>query len=291
MITQYRFSFRFYFYSAVTAWTCWGVAAYLSHLSSAAEYAIFISLFGLLGLCGPLVVALYYASKDREVIRDVFSRIGNIDKSTVIYFAASILLMPASILLAMAISIPLGYDSNQFVISGHASFSSGVMPVWFILVMAPIIEELAWHSYGTDCLRRRHNLFRTSIIFAIYWAIWHVPLALINGYYHSNLVVEGAIYGINFLVSLFPFVLLMNWLYYKSNRNILVAVFLHLTANVSSEIFATHPDSKIIQTILLLVLTLTLLYKQRTYFFGNSLDAERINSNSDTKMLSRAFAK
>jgi membrane protease YdiL (CAAX protease family) len=130
-------------------------------------------------------------------------------------------------------------------------------------VIAPVLEELGWHSYGTDCLRQRYNLFHTSIIFAVFWALWHVPLATIKGYYHANLVVEGALYSINFLVSLFPFVFLMNWLYYKTGRNILVAIVLH----AFNEIFAMHPDSKVIQTGLLLILSVVVIAKERKMFF------------------------
>jgi hypothetical protein len=178
--------------------------------------------------------------------------------------------MPASIILAMAISLLFGYDVGQFKITGHTTFSSALFPVWFILISAPILEELAWHSYGTDCLRQRFSLFTTSMIFAVYWALWHIPLALIQGYYHSNLVVEGALHSLNFLISMFPFVLLMNWLYYKTGRNILVTVVLHLTANVFNEIFLTHPDSKVIQTGLLLVLSGYLLFAQRDVFFSKN---------------------
>ncbi|MDH5324729.1 MAG: CPBP family intramembrane metalloprotease [Gammaproteobacteria bacterium] len=280
MVTHYRFAFRFYGYSALTAWACWAPAAYLSHRADAADYSAYVSFFGLLGLCGPLLVALYYSAKDKKVMRDVVSRLTNFQKSTLPYLLLSVLLMPLSILLSMLLSLLIGHSSDQFIISGQASFSSGVLPVWFILIMAPVIEELAWHSYGTDCLRRRYSLFTTSMLFAVYWAIWHLPLAFVNGYYHSNLVVDGVIYSINFLLSLFPFVLLMNWLYYKANRNILVAVLLHLTANVFNEIFATHPDSKVIQTVFLLALTVFLLISQKSYFFSKDVADEPTNSQS-----------
>ena len=39
----------------------------------------------------------------------------------------------------------------------------------------------------------------------------------------------------------------MNWLYYKTNRNILVTVIFHITAVYFNEIFSTHPNSKCIQ--------------------------------------------
>ena len=51
--------------------------------------------------------------------------------------------------------------------------------------------------------------------FAAYWAVWHFHLAGIRGYYHANIAQEGWLYILNFIVSIFPFIILMNWLYYK----------------------------------------------------------------------------
>lgn len=59
----------------------------------------------------------------------------------------------------------------------------------------------------------------------------------------------------------------MNWLYYKTGRNILVAIVFHITAGFFNEIFMTHPDSKIIQTILLIVSTIFIVIKERDFFF------------------------
>jgi len=48
----------------------------------------------------------------------------------------------------------------------------------------------------------------------------------------------------------------------------LLAVLFHLTANVGNEIFATHPDSKVIQTAMLLVLVAWLVWRERALFFA-----------------------
>ncbi|MGA8205208.1 MAG: CPBP family intramembrane glutamate endopeptidase, partial [Woeseiaceae bacterium] len=78
---------------------------------------------------------------------------------------------------------------------------------------------------------------------------------------------SGWIYGVNFLVSIVPFVLLMNWLYYKTKRNILVAIVFHITAVYFHEIYATHPDSKIIPTGLLLILAAVLIGRDKAFIF------------------------
>lgn len=185
--------------------------------------------------------------------------------------------MLASILLAQAISLLFGYSASQFQITGHFTFSSGIFPVWFILIIAPVLEELAWHSYGTDSLRNRFNLFKTSIIFAIFWALWHLPLSFIKGYYQSNLVDTGWIHALNFVISLIPYVLLMNWLYYKTERNILVAIVFHITAGYFNEIFATNPDCKVIQTGILLVLTFFIILKDKDFFFKRKFEEDKLS--------------
>ncbi|MCB1307304.1 MAG: hypothetical protein KDK30_03950 [Leptospiraceae bacterium] len=79
---------------------------------------------------------------------------------------------------------------------------------------------------------------------------------------------EGPLYVLNFVFSLFVFVILMNWLYYKTGRNILISVIFHLSVNINNEIFATHPDSKFIRTFLLLIDSVYVLIRDRDMFFN-----------------------
>jgi hypothetical protein len=102
--------------------------------------------------------------------------------------------------------------------------------------------------------------------------LWHLPLSFINGYYQSNLVESGFIHAINFPISIIPFVLLMNWLYFKTNRNILVAIVFHITAGYFNEIFATHPDSKIIQMGLLVIVAAFVVWKEGDFFFNRGYE-------------------
>jgi len=51
----------------------------------------------------------------------------------------------------------------------------------------------------------------------------------------------------------------------------------HITAGYFNEIFATHPDSKIIQTILLLVLAATIMVNDRGFFFRREIMSVKVN--------------
>ncbi|MCB1679093.1 MAG: hypothetical protein KDI16_10475 [Halioglobus sp.] len=87
------------------------------------------------------------------------------------------------------------------------------------------------------------------------------------------------------MVSVIPFVLLMNWLYYKTGRNILVTIIFQFTAGFFNEIIATHPDSKIIQTGLLLLLASVLFMLDRDFFFKRMTRDQENSGRFGTSML------
>ncbi len=269
MLTKYNKTLFFYGLSLIIPWLLWFITAYISY--NFTNLVVLQGFLGLLGLTSPVFVATYLFYCDKELFIDLKQRLFRFSGFKPIYGFFSFFFIFISMVLAQLISVLFGYSLNQFHISGVPSFSSALFSPWFILIFAPIIEELAWHSYGTDTLRRKYNLFKTSIIFSVYWTLWHLPLSFIKGYYHSNIVAEGWIYSINFVFSLFVFVILMNWLYYKTNRNILIAIFFHLSANISNEIFATHPDSKVIQTAILSIITIIVLIKEKDLFFRKDI--------------------
>ncbi|GAA8967734.1 hypothetical protein HpSP79_16120 [Helicobacter pylori] len=102
----------------------------------------------------------------------------------------------------------------------------------------------------------------------MFWAFWHLPLAFVKDYYQSQVLAEGALYTVNFVFSLIIFVLLMNWLYIKSGRSISVDILFHFCANLGNEIFSTHPDIKVIQTVIFSGIVLWVLIKEKSLFFG-----------------------
>jgi membrane protease YdiL (CAAX protease family) len=267
VIQDYKHTYLFYFLATIIPWSFWGLAAYISHSTDYRYPGELASLFAFVGLLSPTLIAFVLIYRNKRLMSDVLQRMINLRSGKPVYWLLTLLLMPASILLAQLVSLLFGYSASQFAFSESYSFTSGVFPVWFLLIAAPLVEELAWHSYGTDCLCKRFNLMTASLIFAFYWGVWHIPLSFINDYYHSNLVQGGWIHGVNFLVSLFPFVIIMNWLYFRTGRSILSAIIFHVTAGYFNEIFATHPDSKVIQTGLLIVLATLIVLKEKRFFF------------------------
>lgn len=266
VITRYRHRWLFFIIATAIPWALWFTAGALSHRPDrtiADDVAILI--LELLGLLAPVVVAAVLIGR-AGLWPDTWSRLTGARVGWGFGLFA-LLAMPASLLLATAVSVAAGYSPEQFDLRGGFTFTAGLLPAWVPLALAAILEELAWHGYGTDALAARWSVFRTSMVFAVIWAVWHLPLASIQGYYQAEVVETGWLTTVNFLVSIFPFVLLMNWVYYRTGRNIMVAIVFHLTANFGNEIFATHPDTKAIQTGLLLALCAVVLWRERALFF------------------------
>ena len=266
-LEKYRHPLLFYGIATPATWAFWFAAAYLSHVTPTSPFlATAVGVLVPVGLMCPAAVALCMIGLDHDLRDDLKRRLIGLKGVKPVYLLLTCFLMLASILLAQAISLLFGYSADQFHFSGHASFSTGAISGWFALLLAPFVEELAWHTYGTDCLRRSTNLLKVCLLFALYWAIWHMPLGLIKGSYQSNLAETSWLYSLNYVMSFIGYVLLVNWLYYKTNRSVLVAIVFHLTANCSAEAFCTHPDSKVIQTVLLLLLAVVLVIKDRDFF-------------------------
>ena len=219
---------------------------------------------GLAGLAGPIAVATWFIRRD-GLTRDVLTRLVAPRGTRTWVWLAALFLLPGALLVATALSIPFGYDVSQFQLRDGFSFSSGLMPAWITLALAPVLEELAWKTYGTMNWRPV-NVLWTSLVFGVVWVLWHVPLGFIEGYYQAEVVDEGLIHSLNYGVSLIPFVILMNRLYYRAGRIVLVAIVFHLAANFGNELFRTHPDIKVIQTALLLVLSVVVVWRDRELF-------------------------
>ncbi len=269
--TNYKHPLLYYGLSIFFSWILWFTAAYLSHYTKQNNW---INILELAGLLFPFILSLVLIFTNKALTHDFVNRFFNFDKSKWVYYVLVVTLMLGSLLLAQIVSLFFGYSTLQFNLALTPSFTSKLISPLAILFLAPLIEELAWHTYGTDCLRSRFNLFTTNIIFALFWGIWHVPLSFIKDYYHSNLAEQGWIYSLNFFVSLFPFVFIINWLYYKTNRNIIVAIVFHITAGFFIELFNTHPDSKIIQTLLLLAFSIMIVNKEKALFFNKNIIAQ-----------------
>lgn len=268
IVARYNRPVLFYTLATLIPWTFWFAAAYLSNLDNQTPTAgMLTALLSVAGLIAPVAVVVALLWNKPRLRADVRHRLSWPRNSNWLFIACAFFLLPASILAGTAVSLVFGYSPEQFQLRGGYTFSAGLLPVWVTLLGAAVLEELAWHSYGTDTLIRRMRVFSASMLFTVIWVLWHLPLSFIEGYYHNEVVKSGWLHTLNFPMSMIAFVLLMNWLYFRTGRSILIPIVFHTSANFANELFMTDPDTKIIQTGLLLILSVAVILRDRTLFF------------------------
>ena len=131
-------------------------------------------------------------------------------------------------------------------------------------------EEVGWRGYGEDSIRSRFNLFTTTVLFGVLWGLWHVPLFFINGYYQHDLWNTSIVYVINFFAQILVATILMNWLYYRNNRSITAAILFHFMLNLFSVLFQTEQFTKCIITIVMLMIAMVIIARNRAFFFNEA---------------------
>lgn len=260
----------FYAIVLLTTFALCPVATYLNLHPELSKWKI--ALF-FLALTIPCITALamIYASEDQMLIADFWKRLVSV-KIGAPYLALIVLFMPCVICLATAISVLFGQSADQFLLTKEMSAMKGwsILGILIPLVLAPLIEEIGWRGYGVDSLRAYTNLFYTSVLFGVFWAAWHLPAFFFKGSYQNDLWHLGAVYAINFFVSIFLIAFWVNWAYYKVDRSILAIALFHGMLNLSSMVLRTEQVTKCIATGILCLMTVLLIACERDFFFERS---------------------
>ena len=268
MIKKYKYKpVKYFSLTLIITWLTLFIAAYFSYSETLSSYQI---PFELISLFTPFIVAMFmiYGSKSKELKKDFKNRLLNIKLIKSKYWAVILLIMPITLLLATTISLFFGQSTQQFLLSPElTTFGGEILIILIILILAPTFEELGWRGYGVDSLKKGRSIIKATLIYAILWNLWHIPLFFINGYYHNELIHTNIIYALNFVLSIFPAAFLMNWVYYKNNRSIIAIIIFHIMLNFFSVLLQTEQFTKCIITNILIVISIFIIYKDKDFLF------------------------
>ena len=125
----------------------------------------------------------------------------------------------------------------------------GPLPVWAALVfITGIGEETGWRGFVLPRLRERHGLVGSSLLLALIWGAWHIPLfAILETFRGFN---AGTLVG--FLIGLACGSLVLAWLYEYTGASILAAAVWHGTYNVAAATGDSAIRSAIVTTVVIL---------------------------------------
>ncbi len=267
MITNYAYRPGKYFISTfISTYIFWFIGAYVNSRQDLKFLYIF---FMLPGLLAPFIISIIFVFRSgcNELKKDFLNRLFNpaiIQLKTLPVF---FLLMPLAVLTSIAISIPFGGSISQFSFANEFSFSTGIIPVLFVLILAASFEELGWRGYAFDSLSSKFNYFKASLIFSILWSLWHFPLVFVEKSYQYEIFQENFIYGINFFVSIIPMGIIISWICIKNRKSIPAAILFHFIVNISQEILSMTQSTKCVETVVLSIAAAVIVFFDRKMFF------------------------
>lgn len=227
-------------------------------------------LFMLPGLMAPFLISLVmiFTSKNSDLNKDFVNRLINIRLIRLKMLPTLLLIMPLTVLVSIALSLPFGGSFSQFQFAEGFSFSSGFVPVLLLLLLAAGFEELGWRGYAFDSLQSRYTYFKASVVFSILWSLWHFPLIFVNNSYQYEIFHQNIWFGVNFFISIIPMGVIISWMCIKNGKSVLSAILFHFVINLSQEILAITQITKCIETVVLIVVVAIIIVLEKDMLFS-----------------------
>jgi membrane protease YdiL (CAAX protease family) len=185
-----------------------------------------------IGAFGPLIAAFAttWLFNKKDGVKKLIESC--IQVRPLIYLATALL---APFLLAI-LAIVINYFVNKSPINFVELITCKEFPefnivIFFIynLIFFGFGEEVGWRGFALPRLQERFNALTSSIILAVFWAIWHWPLFFYRpGYTSMDFV---AILG--WFFSLLTGSVLLTWLFNSSRASIFICAIFHSTIDIA----------------------------------------------------------
>lgn len=116
-----------------------------------------------------------------------------------------------------------------------------VLPLIFVLNMVFVFllgggqEELGWRGFALPRLLDRVDAVSASLIIGTVWAVWHLPLFVLEGASQFDQPF------VPYATSLLALSIVFTWLYRGTGRSVLLAMILHASHNSATVLIPVQP--------------------------------------------------
>lgn len=155
--------------------------------------------------------------------------------------------------------------SVHFIIPIALASTNREMPVYYGLLMIPImvlgggLEEIGWRGILQPYLERITSFSKATIIVAVIWTMWHMPLWFIAGTYQSGIsffMFGIAVFGMTFSLAVIR----------RITRNVFLCILFHSCINSFSSVFMLQQNiSTILTMVVEVILAITVIYISYKY--------------------------
>jgi len=193
----------------------------------------------ILGGMGPssVGVLMVFFSKDKEYRRDYWRRCFSFRQISWVWWLVIFLMFPILYGLNIAIDVTLGgslpgMEQLRALIANPAAIP---LTAFISFLSGPWAEEFGWRGYALDRIIKPLGIIPGTLVLGFIWGIWHLPLFFMptSGHGQMGWGFDGFW---SFNLRSMGLALLMTWVYLKTNRSILSAIFMHFTSNLTSQL-------------------------------------------------------
>jgi membrane protease YdiL (CAAX protease family) len=220
------------------------------------------TIFLILGGMGPSLVGviMILLRHDKQERLDYWRRCFSLRRIGGFWWLVIFLIFPVLFGLSIAVdllfggSLP-GMDQLRSLIANPVTIP---LAAFISFMSGPWSEEFGWRGYALDRMIKSLGILRGSIVLGLIWGVWHLPLFLMSGNWHSEIGL-GLTGFWTFTLHSAGLGLIMTWVYLKTNRSILSGMLMHFTSNFCGQLLAPSSTRfEVISMILMLVLGLAL---------------------------------
>jgi len=213
------------------------------------EMVISLIFVGLLSAIPPGFVISSAFSRN-EAVRDYLQSLIK-PRGSVVYYLIAFLIIPATFWLGSVISEAFGQASFYESPPLYGWDGARLVVIAFITQFFygnALGEEVGWRGFALPRLQARTSPLVASLVIAIFWFAWHLPIRLIIP---DNL--PYLFYGLSFI----PQSIFLTWLFNRTNGSILTVGIAHVSFNVAGVyLFPPSYAWLILQFILVAILIL-----------------------------------
>lgn len=146
----------------------------------------------------------------------------------------SLTLLPALFLVAWGLASTQGGHFEIAALQAGPLGSAWILLVCFahnLLLGGSLGEELGWRGFLLPVLLRERSPLAASLVLAVVGGLWHLPIDLYAGF---GIAGPGAV--LVRIIFLVPVSIVFTWFYLRSKGSLLVAILLHTSVNVMSDL-------------------------------------------------------
>jgi membrane protease YdiL (CAAX protease family) len=209
----------FYFVlSYALSWSVW----FLGSLLLPDELQIPVQVIGVFGpLCSAILILRI--SKGKNGLREWLRKVFNFRIHFIWYLLGAIALPFMFAGIHHLVYLSLGGQSGVELSTDWLLYFAYLIPT---ALLSGGNEEPGWRGYITPVLLGRFNLILSHVIVGTFWALWHIPLYLQNGWGGDDQPIVWLI------IYCIPLSMILTWLFYRSRRSVLPVMLFHAGSNV-----------------------------------------------------------